>query len=313
MTNPLLPALNPEALLDKSRVFIARAIKRKIEKELDEYQLWASLALELLGKAALAKRHPSLIVDPNHSDSIFAACGITISTDVKTIMAHTLFERIKKLSPKFDKRVQDFCSSIAQRRNAELHSGEAPFRAMKQDLWEAQYWDAAQVILSLMNLTLDEWVGASNAKAPKEIIEHARDARRQSATVRVERAKAEFDGRPSADRERALADAKTKSIRHYPKLFTLLSDIEWETDCPACSGKAFVAGVQVYEEVLDVDQMAEAGMELVERQYSGEQFQCTVCGLALDGYDELEAVGVDTSFEDTYEREMVYEPDYGND
>jgi hypothetical protein len=313
MTNALIPALSYEALLDKSKMFIARAIKRKIDEEYDEYQLWASLALELVGKAALAERHPSLIVDPTHSDSIFAAAGVKISTDVKTISAHTLFDRIRKLSPQFDTRVLNFCLAISQRRNAELHSGEAPFRAMKQEAWEAQYWDAAQVVLSLMNLSLDEWVGASAAKAPKEIVEHARTARRQSAKIRVERAAAEFNSRPRADRKRAIADAKVKRIWHYPKLFTLLSDTEWEVECPACHGKAFVAGIQVHEEVLNVDRMAEAGWELVERHYTGEQFRCTVCNLVLEGTDELEAAEIEAQFEDTHEREMVYEPDYGND
>jgi len=31
---------------------------RTVSGDLDEYQLWASLALELLGKAALARIHP---------------------------------------------------------------------------------------------------------------------------------------------------------------------------------------------------------------------------------------------------------------
>lgn len=321
MTNSLLPALDPDALLGKSKVFIERAIKRKLNSELDEYQLWASLALELLGKAALAKRHPSLVADPNHPNSLFAAAGINLSTDIKTIQAHTLFDRISKLSPKFDKRVHDFCTTISQRRNAELHSGEAPFRAMKQDAWEAQYWDAAQVILSLMDLSLDEWVGASNAKAPKELIQHTHEVRQQAVKVRVQRAKDQFFLRSSSDQKRALTDASSKSIRQYPKLFTLLSDLEWEVGCPACTGKAFVAGIKVHEEIVEIEQGYEPsehdvgsyGFEIVECQYSGEQFHCPVCDLALDGNDELEAAGIDTEFEDTQEREMSYEPEYGND
>ena len=59
-----------------------------------EYQLWASLALELLGKFALAQIHPCLVADPQSSVSLFAAAGVNIGTDVKTISAKTVFERL---------------------------------------------------------------------------------------------------------------------------------------------------------------------------------------------------------------------------
>jgi len=48
-------AIDGNALHSKSKVYIGRALARKGAGDLDEYQLWASLALELLGKAALAR------------------------------------------------------------------------------------------------------------------------------------------------------------------------------------------------------------------------------------------------------------------
>ncbi len=81
----ILTAISKEGLLGKSRVYVQRAFRAKQAKALDEYQLWLSLALELLGKAALANIHPSLIVDPQHAKSLFAASGIAVSSDIKTI------------------------------------------------------------------------------------------------------------------------------------------------------------------------------------------------------------------------------------
>ena len=133
-------AINGDALHAKSKVYIGRAMTRKTEGDLDEYQLWASLALELLGKAALAQKHPSLVVDPNHWQSMFVAAGVNVTTDVKTITAKTLFERLVHLVPRFDKTIQKFCQDIAERRNAELHSADLPFKTMKLDAWEARYW-----------------------------------------------------------------------------------------------------------------------------------------------------------------------------
>src|SRR5690348_10617393 len=116
-------AIRKEGLLAKSRVYIQRAFRAKMADDLDEYQLWASLALELLGKAALANIHPSLVVDPTHFESLFAASGLNVSTDIKTINAKTLYNRLGHLSKYFDSRVKEFCDAISLRRNAELHSG----------------------------------------------------------------------------------------------------------------------------------------------------------------------------------------------
>lgn len=155
---PVPPALSKEGLLGKSKVYILRAFRSKLAGELDEYQLWASLALELLGKAALASIHPSLVADPMHSVSLFAASGVHVSADTKTIPAKTLYERLRHLSKYFDTNVQNFCDQISLRRNAELHSGEAPFQQMRLESWEGHYWHAAQIILSMLNSSLEEWL-----------------------------------------------------------------------------------------------------------------------------------------------------------
>src|SRR5690349_21534482 len=110
----LPPALSSEALFAKSRVFILKALRRKEEGDFEEYQLWASLSLELLGKSILASIHPSLVADPTHYQSLFAASGINLSTDLKTIAAHTLFDRLRHLSNSFDEKSRLFCSAIAQ-------------------------------------------------------------------------------------------------------------------------------------------------------------------------------------------------------
>src|SRR3984893_17473988 len=85
-------ALSADALMGKSQAYIGRALVAKAAGSMGEYQLWASLALELVGKAALAKIHPCLVADPQSYAWLFAAAGINISTDIKTIIAKTLFE-----------------------------------------------------------------------------------------------------------------------------------------------------------------------------------------------------------------------------
>jgi hypothetical protein len=313
MSANLLPALSEEAIFAKSRVYFHRALRAKNTKDVDEYQLWASLALELLGKAALARIHPSLIADPSHQISLFAASGVVLGTDIKTITWHTLFERLRHLSPRFGVSVKGFCDAIAQRRNAELHSGEVPFKAMLLDAWEGRFWHAAQIILEIMKLSLEEWLGADQAKAPREIVQMAAEAAVSAALIRVEQAKEAFEARPKKEREAALADAAGKSAFHYRNLFKLVADAEWGTTCPACSGKAYLAGMQFHEEVLDDVDDDDSWEETVERHYEAEELRCPVCTLHLYSHEEIVAVGLDTNHQEIDTRERTYEPDYGND
>jgi len=312
MADDIFIAINEDALFGKSKVYIGRALARKANNDLDEYQLWASLALELLGKAFLAGKHPSLVVDPTHWQSLFVAAGIRVTTDVKTITAKTLFERLAHLLPKFDKEVQLFCSGIAERRNAELHSGDIPFRTMKLDAWEARYWHACDIILSAFASSLEEWLGADDAKAPRMVLDEAANALKAAVVLRVKTARDRFSERKKADRETALAvAADLKSYQQY-RLFGEIFDEIWSCDCPACGAQAFMGGQQVGEDISE-DRDEDGIWEVVNREFFGEEFQCPTCNLSLRGSGEIEAAGLSYCYSDQQEREMEYEPDYGND
>lgn len=314
MTDTRLPAaLSSEALFAKSKAYIRKALLRKEAYDLDEYQLWASLALELLGKSSLADRHPSLIVDPTHQPSLLAACSIALSTDIKTISAKTLFERLRKTIEKFDGTTAAFCDEIALRRNAELHSGDTPFKAMHLAAWESKYWYAASVILDGSGSMLDEWLGTDQAEAPREIVKHAIDAKKQAAQLRIERAAADFMERSPNDRKHAQSFAESRNASSYRNLFGAIYDLEWDVRCPACKSKAFVAGIQVAEEIVDSTIDDEEAWESVETVYQPEEFSCPTCGLKLEGSLELIIAGLADDHTVVREREMTHEPEYGND
>ena len=155
-------SITKEGLLAKSQVYIQRAFRAKLADDLDEYQLWASLALELLGKAALAKIHPSLVVDPGHYELLFAASGINISTDIKTIAANTLYKRLNYLSKYFDSKVENFV--ILYFSGVTLSFILENYLSIKcaLRLWEGRYWQAAQIIGVLL---------VSSLKSGSELIE----------------------------------------------------------------------------------------------------------------------------------------------
>jgi hypothetical protein len=304
-------ALSSEALLNKSKIYIARALRAKGDNSLGEYQLWASLALELLGKSALAQLHPCLIVDPNSSVSIFAAAGLQVGTDIKTITAKTLFDRLGHVSKHFDKKMQDFCEAMSLKRNAELHSGELPFEAVALASWEGRYWYCAAIILETLTASIETWIGADQARAPKEVLENYRHAISEAAKVRVERAADAFMKLTKGEREAALATAAALETWEVSRKFKLLMDATWETKCPACASKAFMAGITYGEEISD--NQDDPYEELVDLLFVAEEFFCPACSLHLEYRPEIEAVGLQVEHQITESREREYEPDYGND
>lgn len=312
MPNDIFTAIDGDSLYNKSKVYVGRALLRKGAGDLDEYQLWASLALELLGKAALSKRHPSLIVDPNDWQSIFVAAGILITTDVKTITAKTLFERLSHFIPKFDKTVLKFCVDLAMRRNAELHSADIPFRTMKLEAWETRFWHASDTILHQMGFSLEQWLGAADATAPRALLDEATKALEAAVKHRVEAAQHRFTSLKKAVRDQLQIDAESRDPQHQTVLFQSTYDKIWTQTCPACSCLAFMGGKQTAE---DISEERDEGniWEVVDREFVGEEYFCIACDLKLVGSDEIDAAGISGVHEDQQERELEYEPDYGND
>ena len=316
MPETVFIAINGDALYDKSKVYIGRALRRKADEDFDEYQFWCSLALELLGKATLAKRHPSLIVNPTNGLSLLAAAGIKVSVDVKTITAKTLFERLFYMIPRFDKTIQEFCENISERRNAELHSGEIPFKAMNLDAWEKRYWHVCDTILQQMESSLEEWLGADGAYAPRLLLVEAAKARDAAVKLRIQSARAEFKKLTKAKRERLSERIELQEPQHHDGYFKYAYeyDLIWTIVCPACESDAFMAGMQSSEDISQDPIWEEDGYrEIVDCEYLGEEFRCPICGLTLFGSDEFIIADLDYIHDDQQEREIEYEPDYGND
>lgn len=315
MTTHGNPAFSPDALYAKSKVYILRGLRALDSADRDEYQLWASLALELLGKSALSRVHPALIADPTHPASLFAACGRPISPDTKTITAKTLFERLSHIDKNFDSLHQKFCEQMAIRRNAELHSGESPFSGMSAESWEREYWGAVEIVLGMQDETLDSWLGAEKAEAPTIIIKQAEEAVGFAVTNRLARSRAAFEARHKTEASRLEAIHSSQSLPW--------ADHSWDgrdrVRCPACGALAFVGGTLWEEEVVDSNNdepepgSYEQPWEIVQKSFTVEAFHCPTCGLTLSGTKEIAAAGLKDEFVHEEEREMEFEPDYGND
>lgn len=314
------PALERDALYAKSQVYIRRGLRAQGEKDTEEYQLWASLALELLGKAALAKVHPALVADPTHYQSLFAACGRQLSPDIKTITAKTLFERLGHIEKAFDSRHQKFCEQMALRRNTELHSGESPFSGMSPEAWEREFWGAIETVLEMQGESLESWLGTEDSKAPAKIIEQAEEALQWAVRNRISRRKEDF--------EKKYQDPKRRHETIAASTALIWNDYTWDgrerCDCPACSSRGFIGGTLWNEEII-ASETGSFGIddggewygdppgETVEKTFTVEVFVCPVCGLSLYGTKEVAAAELPDEFSKEEVREREFEEDYGNE
>jgi hypothetical protein len=320
------PALERDALYAKSQVYIRRGFRAQADSDIEEYQLWASLALELLGKAALSKIHPALIADPTHYESLFAACGRQLSPDIKTISATTLFKRLGHIDKAFDSRHQKFCGQLAFRRNAELHSGESPFSGMSAEAWEREFWGAVEIVLKMLDESLESWLGAEESKAPAKIVEQTEEAVKWAVKNRVSRCKEDFSKKYQDPKRRQEVIDQSQTLPFFGGTHLLLGgfDGHGREQCPACSSLGFVAGALWNEDVIDTDPgytaydeegnwLGDDPTETVEKTFSVEEFLCPTCGLRLFGTNEIAAADLPEDFTRREERERDFGPDYGND
>ena len=186
---------------------------------------------------------------------------------------------------------------------------------MKADAWEKKYWHAIEVILSMQNKDLDEWLGAEGSKAPKNILQDAERAVQLAVQTRISHKKEDFENEHKSKNKRDELIEKSKSIRYWDhwKKFDYSVDGYELNDCPSCSVKGVLGGVLWHEEISDEYDEDDPYTEYVEKTYSAEEFICPTCDLRLAGTRELAVTNLPEEFNETEEREREFEPDYGND
>jgi hypothetical protein len=163
-----------------------------------------------------------------------------------------------------------------------------------------------------MGYSLEHWLGAADALAPLQLLDEAAKALVAAVKLRVEASKDRFAAQKKFERERLVIEAELRRPQHQTGIFKSSYDEIWIESCPACGCRAFVAGEQTGEDISE-ERDEYAIWELVDREFAGEEFRCPTCDLALVGNDEIEAAGLNPIHQDQEEREMKYEPEYGNE
>jgi len=321
-------ALDPSALFEKSRAFAQRVIDSQDSGDDVGAQLWAASALELLGKAALATLHPSLVVEikpsgsTNNPNLLLEASGVSTSTTVKTIDAATTYARLKHIVHLFNTPIHDFSRELANRRNAELHSGVSACAQVPEEEWAPRFWLACELILHALDQDLKKWIGTSSKDAKRRIdtwkrlkIEAAKALlRERKAAFRIQSQWLQKQKGPAPEPD--IDSVLNPKLSEYREHFVYPFDMYWHQECPACKNQGIAAGDLAFEDPTsdpEWDKESNTSSQWFERTYYPEEFYCPSCKLSIVETFALEAIGIDDPYVEEVEREVDYDMEYGND
>ncbi|MFJ2014697.1 hypothetical protein ACIQJ8_16050 [Streptomyces globisporus] len=297
-----------EALWIKAKLFINRAMDDDDSRSFDEQALWASLALELLAKAALSRVSPLLIAEPTEDGTnILIASGL-IDGDARftSVKAKTLFTRCQKSFKPFSLTE---AAKITNARNDYLHGAGIGFLALPPDAWWPRYWAQASILISALDQEIGDFVGsdredivAAHLSQNSKNIEHRTEALIERARQRL-----------SQYRNGTLP---AKIAAEWSPGLDLTASLDHRTveTCPACDSAGVLEGDTVSDTDFRYSQYREEDYEVeVTITVDSDYFSCPTCHLTLNGYELLAQAGLPETFETEGDPSDFYEAEYGND
>ena len=298
-----------ESLWLKAKMFVNRAMDEG--REFEEQAFWAAAALELLGKAALARISPVLIANPDDDGkSILIATGaIEFSDAFSSVQAKAIWSRCARAFRTFD---EIEAKKVASGRNEYIHSTGLGFDKIPQALWWPRFWAQAFILIHHLDETITNFVGVERAD---EVDEHLATNKKY-----VERRLATL-----------LERAVTLLSRHRAGSLTTKQDAEWvrfghryykystAQFCPACKAEGRVGGDEVTEVKIEYPSYYNSDPEdqfddprSITLDVALAEFWCPTCHLVLNEPALFAEVGFDETFEvegdpDDYEDVPEYE------
>lgn len=298
-----------EALWAKAKVFLNRAMDPGPERAFDEQALWASAALELLGKSALARQSPLLIAEPSEDGAnLLMAMGLIEGTArFAAVSASTIFKRCQKAFRPFS---ADAALKFANARNEYLHGSSIGFMTVPPEAWWPQYWALAVILVAALDREIEDLVGLDRVP----VVEAHLSQNTKNIEDRAETLVSRATQRLAQYKAGALPARIQMEWRANPDLTAGLSHRQ-PASCPACGGIGTLEGDDDSDVEYDHD-LSDEGEPIsawATIHVPAEYFSCPACHLVLDGYELIDHVGLPDTFDVIDDDPVWPEPDYGND
>ena len=296
-----------EALWSKAKVFLNRAMDDDNLRSFDEQALWASAALELLGKAALARVSPLLIAEPTEDGiNILIATGLIEGTaKFASVRAATVFKRCARAFHPFDAGT---AQKFADSRNEYLHGSGVGFAVLSPELWWPGFWAQAAILITAQDREIEDLVGLGRvATVEKHLEQNSKNVEMRTESL-IKRAKQRL-----AQYQAGTLPAK---VQKEWEVFELFLELRYRghATCPACGS----TGIVETEDADDYDYEAEFGEDgepwavWATATVTPSHFSCSTCRLVLDRYELVEQAGLAGTFT-VVDEDPPLEQEYGND
>ena len=192
-----------DPLADSAPRFARDALEALSAGDAVGFALYAATSLEHLLKCYLARKHPALVVDGKHVDSLLHACGQEAAAETKRDQVRTIsgvesLERVARFLPLIGSSDREILVQLFGVRNGAVHLANTasvdrfvlPFLRVSELLREAlvlergDYWGE---YVNLADSTIEEHVEAADLKAKAAVgaaKERFADASTASMTAR---------------------------------------------------------------------------------------------------------------------------------
>jgi hypothetical protein len=271
-----------EPLWQKACIYFERAFDG--DRESDLFPFFASLGLEFLARAALAKVHPALLADPRDGGNVLYAFGCPTTARPMSIVAKTIYSRLVHVVPKYNDEDQNFCLLFAERRNKELHTGQLGFGGLPTGDWLPDFYRVVAKIVDSCGKNLEDPLVKSEADVAREHL----SVLEKSVVIKINKyidAKKQFiAGLLPAE---LVARRASKGFK-FSRTMSKDNGVHCQKKCPACESNGCVEVVPVGTTAARIKD----GELVSQTFYSPKKFFCGVCDLKIEGSQELRAANL---------------------
>lgn len=286
-----------DALLAKAQRYAAEMISHSHDDW--RFGLTSTFVLEFVSRAALANVSPALLADQKDWNHLYFALGhkpveakfIPRSIDISAVLT-----RLRVVIPAFTKELEGFALQHINRRNEELHAGDAPFDGL-QTGWLAYFYEATAVLLNAMGEDLTLLVGKEESDVAARMILASKDETAQAVNKDIEAHKTVWKSKEVDEQQKLARQASTWAMRQTGH----------RVQCPACGNDALVVGEPISEPIRRLE-----GDLIVEAQdYLPNKFECVACQLKIPGLSRLIACRLGATYKktSTYDAADFYAPE----
>ena len=276
--------LSRDALWQKAKLYARRATTTPPDDP--TFGLWATLALEFLGRSTVAFVHPVLVADPGEMQWLLYAFGFRTDRAPRSIPAKAIFARCEAMVPSFTEAERRFAMTLMERRNAELHSGSPAFHGHPSSEWLAEYFRVCEILLAFQRRGLGHLFGADEAKTARRLIKAEESNMRAKVLAEIARCHAAFAALPASDRQNLARDGALTAKA------STLGRLAQRIRCPACES----LGAQSGQRIRASDPIAEEDMVVIRTVVLPTKFRCYACKLFFKTHAQLHFAGLGDQF-----------------